>query len=362
MSPRLDDALRAVSSRLGAEQADRSVVRVDVRRDGALDLCLEHAGALHWFRFTGDGLVRCEPGRDDALALSGELDRRHEEGWNVLAYRPGRRLVVDLPGSAGRLVAKGYRKRRAQAAAQSHAIAARINKGSAFRVPRLMQDDSFPDTLIFERFPGRELGLGKEDKSRFFAIGVALRRLQEAGCDECLESFTADDELAVLERWERAHEAALGGPPREWCDNRERASALRSELPEPIHSLCHRDLHDGQLLVSEGGVALLDFDLLCCADVALDPANLLAHLSLRAMQGLRGATEQSVLACSELFMDGLGHQADEGFWTRLRFYESTSFLRLALIYALRPRWRHLQGQLIEMARLCLVELEHAGGD
>ena len=67
------------------------------------------------------------------------------------------------------------------------------------------------------------------------------------------------------------------------------------------------------------------------------------------------------LACGEAFMEGLGWENDAAFWARLRFYEATSFLRLALIYSLRPRWKHLHGQLTEMGSLCLEEFAQDGG-
>ena len=120
--------------------------------------------------------------------------------------------------------------------------------------------------------------------------------------------------------------------------------------------LTHRDLHDRQLLVTGRGLALLDFDLLCRADATLDAANLLTHLSLRALQGVRGADETSVHACGRALLDGLDRSEEPGFWEKLRFYQATTYLRLALVYRLRPRWRRLCGDLVALGRQCVDEL------
>lgn len=71
---------------------------------------------------------------------------------------------------------------------------------------------------------------------------------------------------------------------------------LVPELEEPLASLLavlsatvpaatrmvpsHGDLHLGQAITTSGGVALLDFDHMCLASPALDPARLAAHLVL----------------------------------------------------------------------------------
>ena len=42
---------------------------------------------------------------------------------------------------------------------------------------------------------------------------------------------------------------------------------------------------------------------------------------------------------------------DEEFVTRLRFYRATAFLRLALVYVIRPRWHGLAPRLVHLGSL-----------
>ncbi|MEZ5973836.1 MAG: phosphotransferase [Planctomycetota bacterium] len=73
------------------------------------------------------------------------------------------------------------------------------------------------------------------------------------------------------------------------------------DLPPHAWVACHRDLHDGQILISGGRPVLLDLDLLCAADPALDAGNLTAHFLLRELQAAGGADRESIArsrACS----------------------------------------------------------------
>ena len=96
--------------------------------------------------------------------------------------------------------------------------------------------------------------------------------------------------------------------------------------------------------------------------MALDVANLLAHLELRMLQRLRGCTEESCAVLGEALLEGLGHQGDPEFSAALRFYQATTFLRLASVYAVRPRWAMLFGPLVDRARLCRRDLERLVGE
>ncbi|MDP9398929.1 MAG: phosphotransferase, partial [Actinomycetota bacterium] len=121
----------------------------------------------------------------------------------------------------------------------------------------------------------------------------------------------ADDLLAELG-------AALGGPP-----------------ARP--TLLHRDLHDKQVLVGAGAsgapsLGILDADLAAIGEPALDLANLLVHLDLRAAQGtVPVATAQ---ACVEAVL--AGYDPDDEVRRRLPAYALATRLRLLGVYAFRP--------------------------
>ena len=53
------------------------------------------------------------------------------------------------------------------------------------------------------------------------------------------------------------------------------------------------------------------------------------------------------------FLLGLARNEEPGFWERLRFYQATTFCRLALIYELRPNWSPLVPDLVTMGMRCL---------
>ena len=128
-------------------------------------------------------------------------------------------------------------------------------------------------------------------------------------------------------------------------------------MPPAIHGLAHRDLHDRQFIVSGSKtISLLDFDLVCVADVALDAANLLAHMKLRTLQRNLADSDTALRDCSESFLQGLARQHETGFELRLLFYQASTYLRLALLYAIRPRWMHLTAPLIVAADNCIDRL------
>jgi hypothetical protein len=128
-----------------------------------------------------------------------------------------------------------------------------------------------------------------------------------------------------------------------------RASTLGGELHPATPVIAHRDLHDGQFLVRENELVLLDFDLLCLADAALDAANLAAHLELRALQGLASADAESARAAGERLFDGLGRNHEGDFARRVHLHRGRTFLRLAWVYHARPRWAGLAPRLLDLA-------------
>jgi len=123
-----------------------------------------------------------------------------------------------------------------------------------------------------------------------------------------------------------------------------------------VLTVLHRDLHDGQFLVNGPSLALLDFDLLARGEPELDLANLTAHITLRSLQGGVSATRANTEEASEALIEGYHSSDDEWFPTRLRLYQASTFLRLALLYTLRLPWRHLSPALIDISNRCLDDL------
>ncbi|MDH3745007.1 MAG: phosphotransferase [Acidobacteriota bacterium] len=342
----------------GYEDASGKLERIEVNGNGIVLLHLLPSEGELWLSLDGDTLKELRPQLDRSLPILSALqDEGGFERREILAYRPGKRVVV--ANSAA--VIKGYRRRRSVAAAKNHRLAEEACEGSAtFRVPRLLEHSPETSSLRFERVTGERLDISATGSESFFAVGCRLRAFQEEGSKtnavKSLNAFAARDELSVLDRWAEKTLYATGTVAESWQSARDDLGSRVQEPPVSPLVLTHRDLHDRQLSTLDGGVCLLDFDLLCRADSALDPANLLAHLSLRALQRVGGADEASAQLCAQALLDGLDRSDETGFWKRLRFYQATSFLRLALVYGFRPRWAAICGDLIELGRRCIEEM------
>jgi len=340
--------LRAALARVrGQGDPESQLERVSVERSGVISLTLAGGEGTRWFTCDHQGLVERSPPTDAALSVSGLMKERSV----VLSYRPGRRVVFE--GEGGRSVVKGFRKGKSKASAERHRIAERAARLGGLAPARLLSHDSEHSTLRFERLEGRLPVLDGSDTATFRELGSALRRFQSTEARE-LDFFGVENDLEVLEDWRTRVLGAVGALPVRWSETHEAVRSLSRSLPSGESGLCHRDLHDGQVIVASSGPAVLDFDLLCRADVALDPANLLAHLELRLLQGLRSAIRSGVGESRAAFLDGLGRSDQGGFDERLSFYGASTFLRLALLYSLRPRWQHLSPILVRRAERLLA--------
>ncbi|HSF14524.1 MAG TPA: phosphotransferase [Vicinamibacteria bacterium] len=324
-----------------------SIRRVEVGRKGWLDLTADVPGGQRWFRWDSRQSRELLPEHDRSLPLA----RRLPGDARVLSYRPDRRIVIEHDQEGHRVVEKGYRKGRSRLAADRYSCMEET-RGSGFVVPRLIRHRRETESLVFEHIRGESLTSPTACPDVFARLGAALRKLQDHGAVERLEPFGPEEEIAVLDRWAAKVHEASGGLPEEWSQLR---ADLERKRPDPTScrvGMTHRDLHDRQLLITRSGLAILDCDLLCRADVALDPANLIAHLHLRALQ--KDFDGRAAEGASEAFLAGLGRSGEPGFRERLGFYQTSSYLRLALVYSLRPRWLDRVPALLRLARCCLV--------
>jgi hypothetical protein len=351
MSARLEDALELLARTRGARAAG-TIERVDVGKDGALEL-LERAGdGAHWWTYEHGALRERDSARDPKLALSLAQDELRGQGYELVAWRPGRRIVLRHPGAPAHLL-KGYRSGRVENAVLRARTGHAACAAAGLRAPRVLDTHPQWNAYRMDLLPGVPLDLAVVPPERFFEIGNSLRSLQED--PTALSLHTAAQELDVVEDWIQRHERGIGPVPSAWAGLVDELRERIPMLPRSEAVLCHRDLHEGQILVSPSGVGLLDFDLLCRADACLDPANLIAHFALRALQEDDPAFDLRLEQCNQSMLEGLDRGGEPGFWMRLRYYQSASLLRLACVYALRPRWRGLSARLALLARHCLEE-------
>jgi len=213
-------------------------------------------------------------------------------------------------------------------------------------MPRVTASDVRRGTVTCEELPGVRLHDLLADPavsphrlaSVARAVGEALARLHRTAPPGDLGLHDASAELEVTQGW-LDHAATYGLLDAALTDSgptlRAHLERLRTFAAEPGcgPTLIHRDLHDKQVVVGDGdAVGMLDFDLATTGEAALDLANLLVHLELRALQGLCPADTSRT--CAESLVDG--YAPDPGVWRRVPGYMLAAQLRLAAVYAFRP--------------------------
>ena len=360
MTNQLDSALAWIAKYLGEDDVARRVRRADFDKHDRLVVELDGFKGCRWFRVTPAVLRELAPTDELDLPLAAWYTST-TDACRLVSWRPGRRMVVEVQGERGPEFWKGLRPKRIAEAARRHDLARSICNGAqgGFAIPDLLGVDCERSALRFAPAVGFEPRIRSTDAPDFEQIGRALRQFQEGGerVDKPLASLLPthgiEDELTVLEERGRRCVLALGELPEGYLAVLER---LRDAAPLPVAPVvCHRDLHDGQIILADGAPTLLDLDLLCLADPLLDVANLLAHLALRRLQGLAEATPDGVRTCGDALLAGLDRQDLPGYLARLRFFQATSLLRLCALYALRPRWRDLTIDLVRLAARCTDE-------
>ena len=202
----------------------------------------------------------------------------------VVNYRPELRCTVryECVGSALRLTLFG----KTFADAQGKAIYARINtlwheaqhNPAAFRIARPLAYNETTQTIWQEGWPGTPLLnlINQQNyQSLLAAVATGLSCLHNSPL-QVANGITPDDHLAELQKKTAKlaqafpHlRASLAKTLRELESSKPAASPLR---------LIHGDFHINQLLVSDSGIALFDFDEFALGDPLQDVANFIADL------------------------------------------------------------------------------------
>ena len=335
------------------------IERVDIAKTGVVEVQLLTSKGRMWVAPGDDHSNELNITDDCRIPYSACLhDRAPGAPFSILAYRPARRLVVREGRDAGSVVIKAYRKGRGEAAAEKFRLAAEAFENSPIIAPGSVGFSSLHDCIEMPFLEGENVQVTAHRADDFKSLGYGIHDLQKFTADESLLSeFTRTDELAVLDERVRRMGLVNGVLPHGWTRLRQGLDRAAEQISPAAPVTTHRDLHDGQLLLTSEGLALLDFDLMCRAEPELDAANFLAHLALRSLQRPDSTSEKDVYACGKKFLEGLDAYEREGFWERLRFYQATSFSRLALVYSLRPDWTFIVSRLVRLGHRCLDEFQ-----
>jgi aminoglycoside phosphotransferase (APT) family kinase protein len=266
-----------------------------------------------------------------AAAAIGASTRGLSVAVTLRAHRLGKRAVLqmDLRGThTGRIFVRlrpTSSMAGASAYARHQAIAAAMTDAPGISVPKPLHHDSDLGVAFFTALPGHAPRFGQSrGTSEATIVARALASIVARGPNSGRPHIPAD-ELAILGAWiDRVcivFPNLAGSAGRALVAVKE---ALAQMTPAELQP-CHRDFHEGQLLLNECRAGVLDFDTYCLADPALDIGNLIAHLRMRGVQENRRTK-----IIEKTFLDAMApHARPENIatWTR------AALLRLGCIYA-----------------------------
>ena len=266
-----------------------------------------------------------------------------QPGAELVAHRPDRRAVVRLdPERYVKVVRPGRTGDVVRPLTQGHP--------DGIRVPEVLDADDATGLITLSAVPGRTLHDLLADRDRADTelglqvkqVGAAVRAWHDQGAHAPLVVHDGAAETAGAYGWlEAAGNFGLLDPTH-WRGRLAVAAARLAGSPAELVVL-HRDLHDKQLLLENSDpVGLLDLDLAACGDPAVDLANLLVHLELRALQG--HCTEARARVCAAALLEG--YSPGPALLGRLAPYATATRLRLAGLYCFRPARPGLVDELI----------------
>jgi glycosyltransferase involved in cell wall biosynthesis len=257
--------------------------------------------------------------------LSGENGKLRLKAIRVIRHKFGRRCVVeydvrvqrpDLPTESVTLIGKTRVRRFGNEGfrMQERIWNAGFDSASADQISVPEPIGVIPQfRMWFQRkVPGETATrllptpIGAELASR---IAVAIHKLHKANVPTERQHLMAD-ELRIL------HECLAKVRQRkpEWSARLEgvlsASDRLGASVPEPRFCGIHRDFYSAQIVVHEERIYLIDFDLYCLGDPALDIGNFIGHIteqSLRETGDARAWSKQEN-ALEEKFVELAGEQ------------------------------------------------------
>lgn len=267
------------------------------------------------------------------------------DSMRLISHRPAKRAVVRQQLANEIRFHKFYASSKAFKRALAQASCIDTYRDQGIQVACVLASDAATGCIQYQALKGTSLfsllTMGWQEIAVARALGSSLRSMHNWSIPAGLPCHDSAREAEVIRHWLSI--LALYFP--------ELARSLRSVAETKVFQrlncvsakpgVLHRDLHDKQIFLSSAGQpGLIDFDTLACGPAVLDLANLLAHLEFRVLQGK--ATPHQALSLGQGLVEGYGSdvvQHDLG-----AFLDATR-LRLACVYAFRPRWRTASHQI-----------------
>lgn len=266
----------------------------------------------------------------------------HDKGWaanrlgalgldpassvSLVAHRLGKRAVLRIVGRDGthyarlRPVTSGSGK---DAYDRHVALWSTLEGMPDLTIPRPLGFDPDLGLALFTALPGAApvfQGLTGFRATR--DIMRAVLALQHLPIEA--DPHRSADELAILQAWVDRTTEVFPDLARSLQCSLSRLTNDMIAAPALPPVPCHRDLHEGQILMEKDCVGLLDFDTLRLGDPALDVGNLQAHLVLATLRD--GKSRRTFLNAMDLAVPQLSLK-------HIALWRRAALLRLAMIYA-----------------------------
>ena len=295
--------------------------------------------------------------------LAGDQGLVYLEAIRVTRHKPGRRCVLeydvrverpDAPAKSLTLIGKIRARRFGKA---DHRLLDNI-WGAGFRSDS-PDGVSVPEPIsVVPRFhmwlqrkvPG-EISTSRllepEGVALAARIAEAVHKLHRAGV-RTERRHAMRDELRIL----REHLPLVARDRPDWQPRLrgilEACDGLGATVSEPPTCGIHRDFYSAQVIVEQGRIWLLDFDLYCRGDAALDIGNFVGHLTEQSLRtfGDPAALADRERAMEERFVELAGKAARP----RVRAYATLTLVRhiyLSTRTAERSPWTERLIQLCE---------------
>ncbi len=248
--------------------------------------------ALAFLRSAVDPVAAVEPLRAALAAVLPAAPLRIRQ-IEVLHHKPGRRAVLGYDLEAGSVTLALIGKLRAKGVDRTtHALLSRLRAlgldgRDGVAVPEPLGLVPEFHMSLTRRIQGRNLLTALERPGAgtlASRVADALVRLHADAVPVPRQRHALEDELGILDR----RLVRLADTRTDLAPRLRAVSAachdLAARIPAHRETGVHRDFHPGQVLVAFGQVHLLDFDLYCPGDPALDAGNFVAHLEEHALR------------------------------------------------------------------------------
>lgn len=301
------------------------------------------------------GLVLRKPGFDAKLP---GLRLLHDPAWaaerlsmlgldpaseiTLVAHRIGKRAVLRISGAQGTTYARlrPVTSLSGRDAFDRHKdLWAALGGAGDLTIPRPIGYDAEIGLAHYTTLSGDPPVF--QGHTGFSASASVMRALS------CLQALkiaapihTPEDELRILDTWAQRLAVVFPDLAQQMRAKLELVRGRMISMGPATPVLCHRDLHEGQILMHNGVTGLLDFDTLRLGDPAMDVGNLQAHLILASLRD--GVTRS---ACITAMSNAVPQVPPP----RITLWRSAALLRIAMIYAFSSEPRDVVHALIEEA-------------